>query len=122
MNALVEAGPQQAPHVADDANPTQPEATIADEPNEPFPVEFALLGGGVVASLIGLIGFGIPSLLVAAYAVNFALKRRRAQERFRGGLLSISLSICMVGFAAGLWLSSVKWLHRPIAAPWQHAR
>ena len=112
---------QHEGQLGENANAAQPDAMVADVPEEPFPVELALLGGGVVASLIGLIGFGIPSLLVATYAVMFAMKRRKSAESLRSGLVTVALAICIVGFIAGLWLSSVKWLHRPIAAPWQHA-
>ena len=125
MNALAEKDPESSdasssePLTSGTSVTTGSDPIISDGPDEPFPVEFALLGGSVVASLIGLIGFGIPYLLLAVYAAIFTMKQRRTGQTFRGSLIGIAFTICIVGCAAGLWFSSVKWLHRPIAAPWQ---
>ncbi|MBV8780939.1 MAG: FHA domain-containing protein [Phycisphaerae bacterium] len=116
VNALVEKGSEtdaaSQPNAITEVSPV-----IIDETPEPFPVEMALLGGSVVASVIGLVAFGLPSLAVAVWGIIIAVKHRTDR---RMGLIAGAVAFSLLGCGAGLWLSAFKWLHHPLAAPWQH--
>ena len=122
VNALLDPNEKDEPEVAaDQAESSGAESAIAADSPEPFPVEFALLGGSVIGSLIGLIAFGVPALLVAVYAIYFAVTGSRSGKVIRTGLIAAAVGISVCGCVGGVWFSAVKWLHRPLTAPWHHA-
>jgi hypothetical protein len=94
-------------------------AVTQEEPHERFPVEFAMLGGSVLCSLIGLVSFGVPSALLAICTSAYWIIRRRRGESLRNGIVAAAMAMCITGICAGLWFSAFRWLHRPLAAPWQ---
>jgi len=96
-----------------------PAVAAVDEPHERFPVEFAMLGGSVICSLIGLLAFGVPSALLAVCTSAYWITRRRRGESLRNGIVAAAMAMCITGICAGLWFSAFRWLHRPLAAPWQ---
>jgi pSer/pThr/pTyr-binding forkhead associated (FHA) protein len=91
-----------------------------EEHHERFPVEFAMLGGSVICSLIGLLAFGVPSALLAVGTSGYWIARRRKGESLRNGIVAAAMAMCITGICAGLWFSAFRWLHRPLSAPWQH--
>ncbi len=91
-----------------------------DEHHERFPVEFAMLGGSVICSLIGLLAFGVPSALLAICTSAYWVAQRRRGESLKNGIVAAAMAMCITGICAGLWFSAFRWLHRPLAAPWQH--
>jgi hypothetical protein len=95
-------------------------ATVEEIAPERFPMEFAMLGGSVLCSLIGLITFGIPSLLLAIGTSFYWITQRRRGEEVKNGIVAAAMALCISGICAGLWFSAFRWLHRPLAAPWQH--
>ena len=90
-----------------------------EDHHERFPVEFAMLGGSVICSLIGLLAFGVPSALLAVCTSGYWLSRRRKGESLRNGIVAAAMAMCITGICAGLWFSAFRWLHRPLSAPWQ---
>jgi pSer/pThr/pTyr-binding forkhead associated (FHA) protein len=102
----------------------EPQAVAAEaaveEHHERFPVEFAMLGGSVICSLIGLLAFGVPSALLAVCTSAYWVAQRRRGESLKNGIVAAAMAMCITGICAGLWFSAIRWLHRPLAAPWQH--
>jgi predicted RNA-binding Zn-ribbon protein involved in translation (DUF1610 family) len=94
--------------------------TVAEEPPERFPVEFAMLGGSVIFSVISLITFGVPSALLAICTSIYWVTQRRRAASLRHGIVAVAMVMCITGICAGLWFSAFRWLHRPLSAPWQH--
>jgi hypothetical protein len=103
---------------------TKPQPAVAEaaieEPPERFPIEFAMLGGSVICSLISVLAFGVPSALLAVLTSAYWVIQRRKGESLRNGIVAAAMAMCITGVCAGLWFSAVRWLHRPLAAPWQH--
>ncbi len=53
-------------------------ARSALEPKEPFPWDFALLGGSVFGSVLGAFTFGVPPLAVGAASAVYAMREQTA--------------------------------------------
>jgi hypothetical protein len=109
---------EPAAEVMADSGPMVVE-TAHEEPHERFPIEFAMLGGSVICSLISLLAFGVPSALLAVCTTAYWLAHRRRGESLRNGIVAVAMAMCLTGICAGLWFSAFRWLHRPLAAPWQ---
>jgi hypothetical protein len=109
--------------LADPSTETEPAVAEAyvKEPPERFPVEFAMLGGSVICSMIGLLAFGVPSVLLAGVTLFYWIAHRRRGQALRNGIVAAAMAMCITGIFAGLWYSAFLWLHRPLAAPWQPA-
>jgi hypothetical protein len=82
------------------------ETKTVDDVAEPFPWEYALLGGSVLALLMGVFSFGIPSAVVGA-GVVLAATRRRGQRR---RVLMAAGALALVGLVLGIELSYFWWL------------
>jgi predicted RNA-binding Zn-ribbon protein involved in translation (DUF1610 family) len=108
--------------LAEPAPEPEPVAAVehVEEVPERFPVEFAMLGGSVICSVIGLITFGVPAAMLAVGTSVYWITHRRRGESFRHGIVAAAMALCITGICAGLWFSAFRWLHRPLAAPWQH--
>ncbi len=125
VNALA-SEEERAAHYAPpstELDPSEIEAELAAAeqavPDERFPMEFALLGGSVVCSLLGLLAFGLPAAVVALGSPVYWLTQRKRGENTKNGLLAAALAISLAGIVAGLWLSAFRWLGRPLATPWR---
>jgi predicted RNA-binding Zn-ribbon protein involved in translation (DUF1610 family) len=114
VEALAEPADEEAP-----INSEAPAEQLVEEHQERFPTEFAMLGGSVVCSLISLIAFGVPSALLAVGTSAYWITQRRRGESLRNGIVAAAMAMCITGICAGLWFSAFRWLHRPLAAPWQ---
>ena len=82
------------------------EAKTVEDPAEPFPWEYALLGGSVLALILGTFLFGIPSALVAA-AIAIMFIRGDPQRR---RILALSGALALIGLVVGIELSYFWWL------------
>ena len=74
----------------------------ADAPPARMPWEWVTLLGAFVASVVGVMTFGVPPLIVAVIAAVLLVRRR---PDTRAGLLAAALVLAVVGAAAGVVLS-----------------
>jgi hypothetical protein len=96
--------------------PVSPPLTIPtaeeDADAEGFPWEFLFLAMSVVGSLLGALAYGVPPLIgaggTAIYLAGFKPSRRRR------GIAVISLLVCLLGIAGGVYLSYLFWNGWPI--------
>ncbi len=75
-------------------------------PPEPRAVEIPLLAAAVVASLVGLLGFGAPAFIVGVIAFGYLLVRG-GQKRM---LLLAAVVVSLLGTAAGVLASLYWWM------------
>ena len=73
----------------------------ADEPVEPLPWDFLLLGASALALALSALSYGIPSLLAAA-AVGFRIWKKQA---YRNPILIAAAAVCLVGLVGGILVS-----------------
>jgi hypothetical protein len=73
---------------------------------QPRAVEVPLLATAVVASLFGLLGFGVPAFIVGVVAGGFMLVRRDRQRT----LLLLAAVIALVGTVCGVLASLYWWM------------
>ncbi|HEX4056395.1 MAG TPA: FHA domain-containing protein [Tepidisphaeraceae bacterium] len=76
---------------------------------QPFPWDFALLGGSVFGSVIGAFTFGVPALAVGAASAIYAIRRRNGSHR----IAAVSALICLVGVAFDVEVSRFLWFNVP---------
>lgn len=99
------ANEAETPATDGDTKPFVPEWV---EPANRFPWEFALLAASVLGTLIGLLAFGVPPLLVAAIAAVMAMRRREDPDR-RTGVVAACVGLALIGTALGVMISSWWW-------------
>jgi hypothetical protein len=119
VNALVEPADELTPGSGSPSLDPLAAAMSHEEPPERFPMEFAMLGGSVICSLVSLVAFGVPSALLAVCTSAYWISHRRRGEALRNGIVAVAMAMCITGICAGLWVSAFTWLHRPLVAPWQ---
>jgi hypothetical protein len=85
-------------------------ARSTNEPKEPFPWDFALLGGSVFGSVIGAFTFGVPPLAVGAASAVYAMRARNGAKR----VAAVSAVICVFGVALGVVISRFVWFNVPL--------
>ncbi len=76
---------------------------------EPFPWDFALLGGSVFGSVLGAFTFGVPPLAVGAASAVYAMRSRNGSSR----VAMVSAVICVFGVALGVIISRFVWFNVP---------
>lgn len=105
VNALAPTAPAEAV-VVDDVQPLNagPAAT------PPVAWGHMLLGLSVVASLLGLIAFGIPAAALAVISLVRLLITRTDSR----GVLAAAVAIATLGTAAGVLISRFWWLGTPL--------
>ena len=80
----------------------------SDEPGEPLPWDFLLLGAAALAMAASSLSYGLPSLL-AAGGVAWRMHRKHA---YRSPILVAAAALCLVGIVGGIvvsrfWFSQV---------------
>jgi hypothetical protein len=78
----------------------------ADEPVEPLPWDFLLLGASALALALSALCYGIPSALAGAL-VGWRLAKTR---KFRDPILITAAVVCVAGVVGGLLVSRF-WFH-----------
>jgi hypothetical protein len=107
MQALNESSPTVDPDLMEaPALAAPPEGNAA----QPFPWDFALLGGSVFGSVIGAFTFGVPALAVGAASAVYAMRRRNGSQR----VAAVSAVICVFGVALDVVVSRFLWFNVPI--------
>ncbi|MGD0540192.1 MAG: RING finger protein, partial [Tepidisphaeraceae bacterium] len=94
--------------VAATTAPAQP-ALARPAEGEPFPWDFALLGGSVFGSVLGAFTFGVPPLAVGAASAVYAMRSRNGSSR----VAMVSAVICVFGVALGIVISRFVWFNVP---------
>jgi hypothetical protein len=74
---------------------------------QPFPWDFALLGGSVFGAIVGPFTFGIPALAVGAASAIYALRWRDGHKRVAALSAVISLFGVAFGVITSFWLFNV---------------
>ena len=112
VNALVPRQRPADPTAASVAAATSAAAAPSPQPEPPRPVAWAhmLLGLSVVASLLGLLAFGVPAALLALTALVRLLTTRHD----RRGVLAAAVVIGLLGTAAGVLISRFWWFGVPL--------
>jgi hypothetical protein len=85
-------------------------ARSTQDPKEPFPWDFALLGGSVFGSVLGAFTFGVPPLAVGAASAVYAMRTRNGGKR----VAAVSAVICVFGVALGVVISRFVWFNVPL--------
>jgi hypothetical protein len=78
----------------------------ADEPAEPLPWDFLLLGASALCLALSALMYGIPSL-VAGLVVGLRVWKTRA---YRNPILIAAATICVIGIVGGVVVSRF-WFH-----------
>ena len=73
---------------------------------QPRSLEIPILAGVVLASLLGLVGFGAPPLIMGAIAFGYMLVRRGKQRM----ILLAAVIIAFIGTLAGVLASLYWWM------------
>ena len=79
----------------------------SDQPREPMPWNFVLLGASALAMVASALCWGLPSLLAAA-GVGWRMHRKHA---YRDATLIAAALLCVVGIAGGVVLSRFWFTH-----------
>ena len=83
-----------------------------DEEAEGFPWEFVFMAMSVAGSLLGALAYGVPTLIGAlgttVYLVSFDVSRKRKS------IAIVALTVCLIGSAAGVYLSYQWWNGWPV--------
>lgn len=91
--------------------PTPPPLSLpSSTPTRPsdidFPWDFAFLGLGVLAFLLSVLAYGLPSLACGAAILNHAGKQGPGTSKV---VYLLSGLLCLTGFFVGLWISFSIW-------------
>jgi hypothetical protein len=78
----------------------------ADEPVEPLPWDFLLLGASALAMALSALCYGIPSLLAAAL-VGWRIWKAK---KYRNPILIAAAIVCLLGIVGGVLVSRF-WFH-----------
>src|SRR5205823_938085 len=78
----------------------------AHEP-QPFPWDVALFAAAVIASLLGLLLFGVPAAIVGLVSSGRAWRDR---DHGHKGIFIATVLLCLLGVIAGIFASHFWWL------------
>jgi len=95
--------------LAEPGTPDTQESAVFHDEADRVTWEDSLLVAALAASLISLIAFGVPSLLVAATAIAFMLQSRKS-DTGRSPRVTLCIAISIVGLLAGIAASGYWWL------------
>jgi hypothetical protein len=73
---------------------------------DPFPWDFLFVGAGAVSALVGLVTYGVPSVLVLLVALTARVLRKRKGPVW---VLLLCVLVCLAGAVGGFLASRYLW-------------